>query len=329
MGLLDAIREKFGQQKRPQFFLGAFGKHPGWADHLDDLGLETEALLAAKHFIYNQGIGGVLDAGQWEAYGKDALEEFDHLMVWLNAGEMLVGRIWSSSDGKGRKLYPMILCAEVDRENAFACLPWTVDLLEQWEAQCRATTEAADVRHIVSDGKAFGAISLSSEEQFESSTLSRQAFAQQIHLTPESEAMARIFYALESNLAAFAPANSDAARLALNMKLAQSRLVPQHFRFRAIGASPEASIQFWAEFLEPYLAPAVPRLFFAPRDREWLDVIIGLPTPKHMICLKATPEVLPLTCSIPYSLDAQLPERAASRFRQFLETGKEYLRSAV
>ena len=47
----------------PQVCLGAFGKHPGWDDHMDDLGLETESLLQAKHLLYVQGIGQHINSG--------------------------------------------------------------------------------------------------------------------------------------------------------------------------------------------------------------------------------------------------------------------------
>jgi len=38
-----------------QIFLAAFGKHPGWNDHMDDVGLETESLVAAKTRLYVDG----------------------------------------------------------------------------------------------------------------------------------------------------------------------------------------------------------------------------------------------------------------------------------
>ena len=63
---LNDLGSKFGSfiGKRPgSAHVGAFGKHPGWDDHLDDIGLNTEPLIAAKQYLYVQGIGGVIDAG--------------------------------------------------------------------------------------------------------------------------------------------------------------------------------------------------------------------------------------------------------------------------
>ena len=63
-----------------QVFLGAFGKHPGWDDHVEDLGLETGSLVEAKKLFYVQGIGGEIDAGAWEKLDdSQRLPAFKHL----------------------------------------------------------------------------------------------------------------------------------------------------------------------------------------------------------------------------------------------------------
>src|SRR2546425_1786022 len=46
--------------------LAAFGKHPGWDDHLPGLGLETELLVQIKQVFYVRGIGGQIDSAAWE-----------------------------------------------------------------------------------------------------------------------------------------------------------------------------------------------------------------------------------------------------------------------
>src|SRR5689334_10706102 len=92
--------------------LGAFGKHPGWDDHIEDLGLETETLTLAKRILYIQGVGGQIDTGAWEKLEpSQRLEGFNHVFVWQRSGQFLLGRLWSSSDGKGRTRYPMVVCA--------------------------------------------------------------------------------------------------------------------------------------------------------------------------------------------------------------------------
>ena len=92
--------------------LAAFGKHPGWDDHIEDLGLETESLNLAKRVLYVQGVGGQIDRGAWEKLKEEQrIPAFNHTFVWRRGGAFLIGRMWSSSDGKGRTRYPMIVCA--------------------------------------------------------------------------------------------------------------------------------------------------------------------------------------------------------------------------
>src|SRR6516165_958254 len=91
--------------------VAAFGKHPGWDDHIEDLGLETESLNLAKLVLYVDGIGGQINSGAWEKLEPaQQLPGFEHLFVWQRLGQILIGRLWSSSDGKGRKRYPMVVC---------------------------------------------------------------------------------------------------------------------------------------------------------------------------------------------------------------------------
>jgi hypothetical protein len=93
----------FGRGPKPQIWLGAFGKHPGWDDHIDDIGLETESLLLAKQILYVDGIGGQVNSGEWERLdGARRLAEFKHIFLWKRGDAFLAGRIWSSRDGKNR-----------------------------------------------------------------------------------------------------------------------------------------------------------------------------------------------------------------------------------
>ncbi|HXD01138.1 MAG TPA: hypothetical protein VN048_17505, partial [Verrucomicrobiae bacterium] len=90
--------------------LGAFGKHPGWDDHVEDLGMETETLALARKVLYVEGVGGQIDKGAWEKLTPALrLDDFNHTFVWCRSNQFLIGRIWSSVDGKGRTRYPMVV----------------------------------------------------------------------------------------------------------------------------------------------------------------------------------------------------------------------------
>src|SRR5829696_1482307 len=140
-----------GQTNGRPVFLGAFGKHPGWDDHVEDIGLESEGLIAAKRLLYVQGIGGQIDSGAWEKIDPaHQVDAFKHLFLWLRGGQMLLGRLWSSSDGKGRTRYPMIVAAHVGGSR----LSWTAEhvfpRLEEVEAACVLTRSADEVRQTLS-----------------------------------------------------------------------------------------------------------------------------------------------------------------------------------
>ena len=105
--ILKKIVERFNTkgQKIPsgKVSVAAFGKHPGWDDHIDDIGLDTDILVAVKRILYIQGIGRNIDAGSWDKLEENQLvEKFGHAFVWCMNGDVVVGRLWSSKDGKGR-----------------------------------------------------------------------------------------------------------------------------------------------------------------------------------------------------------------------------------
>ena len=121
--------------------LAAFGKHPGWDDHVEDLGLETESLNLAKTVLYVNGIGGQIDSGAWEKLDAEhQLPAFRHVFVWQRSGQFLIGRLWSSSDGKGRKRYPMVVCLHFAGVPLGWALKPALALLAQLEEGCLAAT---------------------------------------------------------------------------------------------------------------------------------------------------------------------------------------------
>jgi hypothetical protein len=124
-----------GRSSRAPFInLGAFGKHPGWDDHIDDLGLESPQLINAKRIFYVQGMSGNIDSGAWDHLSdEDQLKQFRHVFAFRVGDDLIIGRLWSSSDGKGRKRYPMIVCAHcggVPMPWAFANVLPTLEKIE-------------------------------------------------------------------------------------------------------------------------------------------------------------------------------------------------------
>ena len=154
MNWLNKIRDSLHPKAVPALALGAFGKHPGWNDHLEDLGLDTEALLAARQLLYVQGIGGAIDSGDWNNAGaasatppepgelSDAVPDFGHLFFWFSRPDFLAGRLWASCDGKGRDRYPMVVCAHAAHLEPDITAARIVAALESLREACRATETA-------------------------------------------------------------------------------------------------------------------------------------------------------------------------------------------
>ncbi|NQU75273.1 MAG: hypothetical protein HQ546_03025, partial [Planctomycetes bacterium] len=127
-------------------FLAAFGKHPGWDDHVEDLGMETDRLVAVKRSLYSGGIAGNIDSGAWDALeGAKGLHGYHHEFIWLSEDDLVVGRMWSSRDGKGRTKYPLVVCAHCRNLATEWVLENILPRLEEIEGECRQTTSAEEV----------------------------------------------------------------------------------------------------------------------------------------------------------------------------------------
>lgn len=293
--------------------VGAFGKHPGWDDHLDDIGLSTEPLIAAKQYLYVQGIGGVIDAGQWEALPEgDALAEFSHTFIWMDDHETLFGRIWSSSDGKGRTKYPMIVSAHFSNRVAPG-IPDATPLLDPLEQACRATASPDHVRSLIGQAHMAAVHFLEAPAP---PPPPRAEFARALGIEPDSEDAARIAYAVESQ---FGPGDvNGVGKVRINLKLGQFKGQTQHIRLPADAARPAASQRFWRDFVNGSIPAGAPQLYLMPSAAPWLDLIVGLPSARQLFCLRAREKALPLANHIPFNLPESAKAGAAARWQSFL-----------
>ncbi len=302
-----------------QIFLGAFGKHPGWDDHVEDLGLETASLIEAKKLLYVQGIGGEIDAGAWEKLDdSQRLASFKHVFIWQRPGQFLAGRLWSSSDGKGRTRYPMIVCAHCTGVS----LPWVLDQvlpkLEQIEEACVTTKSAVDVRSILDRFRkelrdaASGQSTDLSPPTLDTAFITR--FAARPELGPAQEGWMRILYSVQSQFGAF-------ARGKFNPKSVSSTIRPQQIRVPRAADSVAKGILQWAGFFLTQVDPQTPMLLSVPLEEQWIDVTMGEPASQELFCLRASPKSVPLASEVPYTLTNEFRERARGMLGA-LESGR-------
>ena len=284
----------FSRKKKPAIYLGAYGKHPGWDDHIDDIGLDTESLLLAKQVLYVDGIGGQIDSGEWDKLQEhQRLPEFKHIIVWKRGNAFLLGRIWSSRDGKNRTKYPMIACAHCLSVPLSWGLTNVLPALEEVEKLCKSTSSAEEVRHIIRRTLAALRHSLGSASASQSDG-KEIAFVEQLGLAGEQEKLFRITYHVCTRLgrcSSNASGESDTDATSGQVRLpAASSLVSQ-------------TLEFWMHFLESQFGMGIPILLALPLEQQWLDATTGEPTSREFYSLRVTPEVLAIASEVPYDID--------------------------
>ena len=313
------LRESFQPKPVPAVALGAFGKHPGWDDHLEDLGLETEALLAARKLIYVQGIGGLIESGAW-THGDpdDAAPEFDHLFFWCSQPDFLVGRLWASRDGKGRDRYPMVICAHTTFLAPAQAAERIVPVLEKLHAACLATESAGEVRAAldVAREQLRGQLLTSTAPPPLPST--RRAVAERIGVCPMTDNAVRCWYALNSQLTGYASTKVTDDQRRLGPKTVAFPILSQQIRLPVDPTDIVPCVLFWREFVTMMVGKRVPVLLIHPLGSSWVDLIVGSPTPKQLFCFKASRKAIPPVNEIPYNLPDEIRDRATRELEAFL-----------
>jgi hypothetical protein len=288
--------------------LAAFGKHPGWNDHIDDLGLETTSLILTKQTIYLEGLSSQIDTGAWEKVGAEGLlDDYDHVFLWQRGLNLIVGALVASRDGKGRARYPMIVCAQFSGASPARVWRDWWPVVEGALQDCRATAAASAVIQILNRARETlrGATADATPHSSTSSAAARapESLAGQPDLGPDNEGLYRLLYQVSNQLGAWAP-----GRVPAKLDAAKSRSV--HLRLPQVFAAAPVGLQTWSAFFASQLDPTAPRLLLWPRAGTWLDVIIGRPTGADFFCLRANERTLPCTTRVPFTLEDSLRDRA-------------------
>lgn len=287
-----------------RIFVAAFGKHPGWDDHIDDIGLETDVFVAVKRLLYVQGIGGNVDSGSWDKLTEDQLiNEFRHVFFWYMNGSLVVGRMWSSQDGKGRKSYPFVVCVQCQK----LPIKWIFDNvlthLERIEAACTSTTSADDVRMAVQSARQELRLLA---QQCETSPFPAVVYpdalaklAVQQEMGPNREGLLRVLYHIDRETGRHLSNNAGNTAMkstSLRVPASQNTMLEK--------------VLLWSSFLFTKFGMNTPMLILIPLKNKWMDIIIGEPTELQLYCLRASLKVIPLTSSIPYNMGTEFIDQA-------------------
>ena len=292
-------------------YLSAFGKHPGWDDHIEDIGIETNHLAALKQLLYVQGIGGTIDSGAWDNLTDvQRAEGFHHVFVSRSAGTIVVGRLWSSTDGKGRARYPMVVCAECVNLPLRWAVQEILPRLEALQARCEAVTTAADVLAITDQAReeyrALAAAADPAPNELVISPRTLAFLAESPEMGENHEGLLRVLYEIEREMSPYLRGHYAAS-------VKSGELRPAQMRVPACGESPEEAILQWVEFLLGQLDPAAEMWALVRLDQRWVDLFVGAPAPQQFFCFQASREALPLASEIPYTLDEEFVERSHQR----------------
>jgi hypothetical protein len=283
--------------------LAGFGKHPAWDDHIDDLGLATETLVAVRRILYSEGIASQVSSGAWNRLEEAGQAmEFDHRFVWSREAQSVIGGIWASSDGKGRGHFPMVVCLQIAVDGRRAVRGFLAPL-EQLGADFRGAKEQKKFRDVFAEAQCRllrrneGAVGIGSDPISETSAgdLPKQ----------REEAILNGMVALSQGVRTY------------QKRGARDTEASAHFRLPAISPRRKESLEFWTGYLETRLDFRLPCLTIASAGLGPIDVIAGEPEFRHFFCLRAPESDLPMT---PVSTTDK-------RFADVRLAGKVYLRS--
>ncbi len=291
-----------------RIWLAAIGKHPGWNDHLDDIGLDMDRLVAVKRQIYVDGIGGVIGAGTWESMDESSRDEgFAHSFLWRQPDGLVVGRMWSSSDGKGRRKFPMIVCALCRSMPLSSVAGPVLERLRRLEDRCRQAETAAGVISAVdamrSELRELASYTPPVTDEPVDGPPAAAVLADAPEMGPDARGLHRVLYQLDREMSAFIP--SDVATRSRSRTI---EIRAQHMRVPAVLGPEEKCWSVWSRLLLGRLDQLAPILLISKDGRPWLDIIVGEPNPAVLACLQGSPEAFPLTTDIPFTIDGPTAE---------------------
>ena len=281
---------------------------------MEDLGLETESLLLAKKILYVEGIGGQINSGEWERLAAaQRLPGFNHLFVWKRDDAFLLGKLYSSSDGKGRSSYPMIACAHCQGIPLGVALKKCLPVLESFEQHCKATRSAEEVRRGLAraaevlqglaGAQAGGAFLPNGGEA---------AFATKLCPAGNDDTFLRVLYQLHAQCPPGGfKSDADWAERAVRLR------VP------AVADCPIESLLYWSHFLQAQFRAPLPIFVTIPLGECWLDALIGRPKAIDFYPLLARREVFAIMSEVAYGIEPQF-RGAQAEAVQRMRTGTEW-----
>ena len=273
--------------------LAGFGKHPAWDDHIDDIGLETESLVIAKRIIYSEGIASQISSGAWNQLenSRHAMD-FDHRFVWGRSDQSIVGGLWASTDGKGRTLFPMVICLQsegksLDGVGRFLNI---IDRLgKAWKQE--RTKDAVHAARNRAAAEVSAAYQIAPTEIFSETS------------DPDESVMLPALLTLSAGL--------------YGSKANEFSTKGTHLRLPGIATRAAQNLGFWAGYTDRHRGLNLPYLAIAPAGKRFADLITGEPQSGNFFCLRADDIALPETW---IRTERSVAKRFEAGAREYLHT---------
>jgi len=285
--------------------VAAFGKHPGWDDSIEEIGLDCDALVQARRILYTEGLAAVAESGAWDKLpAENRVPAFKHAFYWRTRLGLLVGRMWSSRDKRGRAGHPMVVCSLVEGAPAAWAVRECLPRLEQVAAKVSQTNSAelvrlsiGETRRAIEDQVAMLVGAGVGADHDDRAALS--ALASTPALTnAQGLGLSRVLFEIERGMGAYRAGTvpSDAP--------AQTLRVPKCLEGPGEGA------RAWMALVSRQVEPSASLLVIEPLDEPHLDIFVGKPRAKDLVCVRTNANGQGLTTDVPYPIDRAFADRA-------------------
>jgi len=266
-------------------------------------------LVAFKRSLYIEGVGRNIDAGAWQDLpDKHRLSSgFGHDFLVCGGGRLITGRLWASKDGKGRSLYPMVVCVQSENIALAPSTLITFPLLTDLQKICQQEEQAIVVQSAVASMQRKLPTIWSDPQrqtlglQQELTTPDYVEWLEQVSASGQGSGLQRFCHRLIRDCASFEGYSISRGEEPL----------PQQMRVPACSQSSEWSLLFWAALMRKGLSDQVPLILFRPFESDWVDILVGIPQAQQFACLLSGRDAIPLVTDIPYSLGEDSRDKCA------------------
>jgi len=264
--------------------LAIFGKHPALgAEHHRGMGRGLRACKPFKTAFYDKALGVILGTRLWQkAPDEEKLLGFDHHLLIQTRRVVIVGRVLSRGDAAGRKTYPLVLCCRVSGFPICAATPIVSGALEALESSLDSAESEADVRGRLAtaqgnlDRQADALLGGTDRRSLEAEH--REPMAEEFIARRAAE---HIFGERGELIGPIVRSIREVGRLGLTPW--RRRLHVRAPRARDIPLFEE--LIGWSVLSRAHARIVSPHILLAPRDHEWIDLLLGAATPQDYSCL--------------------------------------------